>query len=121
MLKVARSMKPMQTEEHLERWMARVVHTAGLDRFKAERRRSSREMAVGTERMRQGKAEDPAAGLELEERIAQIQALLEGLSEEDRALLRERFVEGKASSSFAVHGRIRRLLETLREKFDDAF
>ncbi len=120
LLRVVRAIPPMRTEADLERWMSRVLHSALLDRLKADRRRRNREQDAGMERM-DPPEEDPAAAMEHEERITRVQAVLATLSEEDRTLIESRFGKGVWVSSHAAHGRLRRLLGALKERFNDAF
>ena len=43
MLRVARTIRPMRTEDDVRRWLVRVVHTTALDELRRERRRRGRE------------------------------------------------------------------------------
>ncbi|MBI4602513.1 MAG: sigma-70 family RNA polymerase sigma factor [Planctomycetes bacterium] len=129
MLRVVRSLRPMDGEELLARWVARVVHTTALDHLRREARRARREECVAAAR---GAAapEGVASKLELDERVAWLEARLAEASEEDRALLRARFGEGKTleqagkalgMTGDAAHGRIRRVVERLRSLAREAF
>lgn len=114
MLRVIRSMRPMRTQRDLSRWMARVVHTAALDRMRDERRRAARE--------RRSAAGGAATGPD--ERVEWIAAQLAALPETDRALLGLRFgrsrtlaqaAEATRMTEGAAHGRIRRAIERMRK------
>ncbi len=116
MLKAARSMKPISTEEHLNAWMRRVVHTAALDHLRAERRRRARELA------RAGDA--PEGAQPLDERIQWLRTELAKLPATDRSLLRLKFAQSttlaEAGASEGItgasaHGRIRRAIARLAE------
>lgn len=116
MLKAARSMKPIDTQEQLTAWMRRVVHTSALDRLRAQRRRLERERAA---------AERASAAIpELDERIEWVRAELVKLPAEERSLLwmrfgRSRTIEQTATAHAmtpgATHGRVRRALARLRD------
>jgi RNA polymerase sigma factor (sigma-70 family) len=119
MLRVARSMKRIETEPELERWMARVVHTAALDRLRAESRRVARER-------RRADADARAADSELDgidERVRWLRAQLASLGPEERTILALRYVQGRTLDETghavgltgdAVHGKLRRLMRRLR-------
>ena len=124
-LKAARSMKPMQTEQDLERWISRLVHTTVLDRLKAERRLRNREQRASRE-----ETLIPTDTMEFDERLFWIQAELDDLSQEERALLESRFGRGETLKEtgaqvgltpFAAHGRIRRLLQKLQNRARETF
>jgi len=117
MLKAARSMPVMRTEEELRCWLTRVIHRGAIDRFRTESRRRRREMA--TSRGRPGHHDDT----ELDDRIAWLQEELDKLSPDDRTLIRLRFFAGSSLDQIgealgitgdAAHGRIRRLIRRLR-------
>lgn len=122
MLKAARSMRPLDSQDDLNAWMRRVVHTAALDRLRAERRRLARERA---------RAQDERAEQRLalaDERIAWLRAQIDDLPSEDRALLLFRFARARtieatadahALTPGAAHGRIRRALDRLRSAGKD--
>ncbi|MFI4897042.1 MAG: RNA polymerase sigma factor [Phycisphaerales bacterium JB059] len=122
MLKAARSMKPIDTDEQLAAWVRRVVHTAALDRLRAERRRLARERDAAT---------DTVASRRLartDERIAWLHAQIDALPSEDRSLLLFRFARSRtieatadahALTPGAAHGRIRRALRRLRDAGKD--
>ena len=119
MLKAARSMKRIETEPELERWMARVVHTAALDRLLADSRRLARERR---------RADDDARTLDadpdgVDERVRWLRTQLAALGPEERTLLSLRYVQdrtleetGRAVglSGDAAHGKLRRLMRRLR-------
>lgn len=116
MLKVARKLRPMPTEDDVARWMKRVVHSAALDRLRQEGRRRTRESRA---------AEGAAATTsdELQDRIEWIRTQLASMPPEDAGLLRLRFWLGRSLAQAgsptgmtgdAAHGRIRRILTRLR-------
>lgn len=115
MLKAAKSMKPIDTHDQLAAWMRRVVHTAALDRLRAERRRLARERDAHAQ---------PGPLAPLDDRIAWIRAELAKLPPEERSLLAMRFGRDKTLETTAAahtltpgaaHGRIRRILARLRD------
>jgi RNA polymerase sigma factor (sigma-70 family) len=121
MLRVARSMKAMETDGDVERWMMRVVHTTAIDLLRREvRRRRRQERAEGMRPAAEQRGEGDMA-----ERLEWLQRELREMPEEDGLLLRLRFeaertlaAAGAAAgiSGHAVHGRIRRALARLRER-----
>jgi len=129
MMRVIRSLKPIGSRDGLDRWMARVVRTAALDRLRREARRARHEgLAAGG---RPGEASvEPAAVLVAREEEAWIRDRLEEMPEGDRVLLGARFGEGRTlreagaaagMTGHAAHGRIRRIIERLRAAAREAF
>ncbi|MEZ6243660.1 MAG: sigma-70 family RNA polymerase sigma factor [Phycisphaerales bacterium] len=115
MLRAAKSIKPLDMHDQLAAWVRRVVHTAALDRLRAERRRLARERAS---------YENHPALAPLDERIEWIRAELAKLPPEERSLLSMRFGRDKTLETTAAahsmtpgaaHGRVRRLLARLRD------
>ena len=116
MLKVADSLPPLQSRAELERWMVRVCITTAIDHLRSSQRRSARE--IHSQSMSEPELEiDQAQLQELEHALVQ-------LSECQRELLVARFFRGSTlkqvgaefgTSPDAVHGRIRRALQSLRE------
>jgi RNA polymerase sigma factor (sigma-70 family) len=117
MMRVARKMRPLKTEDDVARWMVRVIHTSALDLLRQESRRAGRES-------RRGASGHPErSGTDARERIAWVRARLAELPPEDAGLLRLRFWwgrtldaagDGEGMSGDAAHGRIRRVLSRLR-------
>lgn len=126
MLKAARAMKPMRDGEALAAWMSRAVHTTALDHLRAELRRRKRETGamVGPE-----PRTDPAELAELEDRLDWLRGEIAALDGGDRALLEARYGgaslretgEGAGLGVNAAHGRLRRLVERLKEKAKERF
>ncbi|MEL6329938.1 MAG: RNA polymerase sigma factor [Planctomycetota bacterium] len=119
MLRAARRMRPMASREQLAAWMRRVVHRCALDRFRSERRRAVREQRSGTG--------EPALH-ETDERIEWLRAELERLGPPERSILMLRFGGGRSAASIAaasgvspgaVKGKLRRLIERLRERAEE--
>jgi RNA polymerase sigma factor (sigma-70 family) len=117
MLRAARRMRPLATEEDVARWMSRVVRTAALDLLRRESRRAARERVAATD----GRAGGQDA--EARERVEWVRARLVELPAEEAGLLRLRFWEDRTldeagrrtgMTGHAVHGRIRRVLSRLR-------
>jgi RNA polymerase sigma factor (sigma-70 family) len=124
MLRVVRSVRPMGSHGDLERWMARVIHTAALDLLRRETRRARRE------RRRVVPLTDAAAVAVDADQVAWLRERLRELPPEDGQLLAARFVADRSldeagaaagMSGDAAHGRIRRALNRLRSwaKEDD--
>jgi RNA polymerase sigma-70 factor, ECF subfamily len=126
MVKVARKLRPVKSEEELERWMLRVVRTTCVDLLRREARRSGRERRA----VRVAAAESPPARLAEAEAAAWVRVA--AAASGDSELLRERVVRGRtleeigAASGMtagAVHGRVRRALARMgrsaREKFHE--
>ncbi|HVR74570.1 MAG TPA: sigma-70 family RNA polymerase sigma factor [Planctomycetota bacterium] len=120
MLRMIRSMRPMESEERLARWVARVVHTTAIDRLRREARRTRREARACELRPRGFAVPEDQ---ELIERVQWLEAALPGVSDEERVLLSERFGNEKTLeaagaavglSGNAAHSRIRRALGRLR-------
>ena len=125
MLRVARTIRPMRTEDDVRRWLVRVVHTTALDELRRERRRRGRERARAIE----GDAEMCDRRVEEEETIEWLRGELRRVGATDRALLRLRFAAGRSleqagravgMSGDAAHGRIRRAVARLRHRAEDA-
>lgn len=125
MLKVVRSIKPMNTRAELARWMDRVVHTAALDRLRAESRRAARERGHAP-----GRQLDAAGASALAEQIEWVRGELTAMSVDDRSLLSARIGQGRTLAQAgsaeglgenAAHGRVRRALRRLRDAARRAF
>ncbi|MHC5002469.1 MAG: RNA polymerase sigma factor [Planctomycetota bacterium] len=127
MMKVIRSMRPMDSEPELAAWLRRVVRSVAVDRIRADDRRRRRE---------QGPRPDAADGLTGEtfggERRQWLVRELAGLEGSVATMLTQRFrfgwslrrIAAAAGLSIgAVDGRINRAVSSLRrqakERFDD--
>ena len=124
MLRVARTIRPMRTEDDVRRWLVRVVHTTALDELRRERRRRGRERARAIE----GDAGMCDQRAEEAETIEWLRGELRRVGATDRVLLRLRFATGQtleqvgravAMSGDAAHGRIRRAVARLRHRAED--
>lgn len=124
MLRAARAIPALETFQDIERWMARVIHTAALDLLKAEARRLRREQAAASQSPQH--AADQHASLRDE--IETLTAKLRNLPAPDAHLLSLRFfrdlthaqtAHAEGSTIGGVHGRIRRILASLRPRADD--
>ena len=122
MLRVVRALRPMPDGIALERWLKKVVHSTALDGLRRDVRRARREQKTAVDAGNAALGTAPSA-LDLEERMSWLAGELATLSRNDRALLEQRFVQGhtlEASgaalglSGHAAHGRVRRLIEQLR-------
>lgn len=123
MMRVIRSLGPMDNEAALWGWLRAVIRSCALDRLRREMRRRKREQAG------EGIA-PPAPPDDLEERLAWLRRELAEMNDHDSALLtmRHRFgwtlrqVAGAVGlNPGAVDGRLRRTLQTLRRRAKEAF
>jgi RNA polymerase sigma factor (sigma-70 family) len=122
MLRVARSMKPMATDEDVQRWMMRIVHTSALDMLRREARRAEHHNRVPN--ATQAREDDH------DEQIEWVRAQLAALPPEERRLMWLRFELGRTLASAgaaagmtgdAAHGRIRRVLARLHLRAKEIF
>lgn len=118
MLRVARAIKPIDSDAALSRWMVRAVHSSAIDLLRAESRARRRDRAAARPDL--APAHDP----HLADWLA---ATLASLDERERALLNLRFARdatfqtiahAERTTPDAAHGRIRRLLARLRSASD---
>ncbi len=126
MLRVVKSLRPMNTRADLDRWMTRVLHTTALDRLRREARMIARQRRHGEHTSGVANADngaDPPNAAALADQIAWLTVQVAAMDEQDRALLSLRFAldhslngAGKALgiTGDAAHGRIRRVLVHLR-------
>lgn len=124
MMRVIRSIRPMNDEVAVERWLHVVVKTCALDMLRRERRRRVREQRSKA-RSPKLDASSSNDALELEHRIAWLRDQIARLPSEQAHLLSLRFRFGWTLSQIgravglkpgAVDGRLTRALATLREQ-----
>lgn len=131
MMRVVRSMRPLNNEPAVAAWMARTLFTTAMDRLREDQRRARREREVARRDSRSA-ADDLSGTLEREEQEAWLRARIDELPADDRQLILDRFEHGKTLDAIggahgitlhAAHGRIWRILARLRkaavELFDD--
>ena len=126
-VKIARSIKPIDSEPALDAWLTRVCKSCAWDHLKRERRLQRRQ--------RRGSRDEraPAAPGEIDERLAELWSAMGGLDKATRELLELRYRAGLTLGAIgrlvglkpgAVDGRIRRaesaLRASLQETTDDA-
>lgn len=120
MLRTARTIPHLGSSGALEAWMRRVVVTSALDLLKSERRRTGREVAA----TKPESSQSPHDAAELSEQIERVSAMLRSLPEQHGWLVALRYLRGftfdQAAESTdqtagAAHGRLRRLVATLRD------
>jgi len=104
-IRVARSIKPLRSVAALDAWLAAAARSAVIDRLRAESRRQKRERAHAARSTTPHPPED----------LEWVRLRLRELPPADLALLRTRFAEGRALRSDADRGRLRRVLERLRQ------
>lgn len=123
MLTVANKMPSLATDEALRAWMTRTVMNAVTDRSRSEARRRRREEVVAE--VVRGTVAEPWFELCDQERLSWLSASVADLPDTDRALLQARFGETSTVAqaagtlgltSDAAHGRLRRVLDKLRQK-----
>lgn len=124
MLRVIRSIKPMETETHLRTWLRVVVQTCAYDRLRREARRRRWERAA---------AEIPevnTGGKDLDARLEWLRAELASLDDPNVRLLvmryrlgwtLQRIGEAVGLKPGAVDGRVRRLTAVLRRRARETF
>ena len=117
MMRVIRSLKPMDCEDDLRRWLRVVVRSCVYDRLRAESRRRARDQAAGS------LSRQPDA--DLQERIRWLEQELRSVGDADAELLLMRYRFGWTLRQIgnalglnpgAVDGRLHRLLATLRRR-----
>jgi RNA polymerase sigma factor (sigma-70 family) len=123
MLVVVHKLPPLADERAVRAWMTTTLSRAIADRQRAERRRQQRAAAAAAAASESGP--EPWWELALGERQTWLQARLAELSPDDRALVAARFGDvgsvAAAGASFglgadAAHGRLRRVLQRLRQQ-----
>jgi RNA polymerase sigma factor (sigma-70 family) len=126
MMRTARRVRAVKTSAELGAWFERVVRSCAIDRMRADIRRLRAEGAG----VRVEGGDGPEQGVA--ERLAWREDALSRADEVDRRLIRLRFADGATLaqageatglSGPAAHGRLRRLLDSLRrvgkERFGD--
>jgi RNA polymerase sigma factor (sigma-70 family) len=122
MLAVARRLPPLRDERAVRAWLATAVGHAVTDRVRAEQARRRRERAVA-EQLGAIVAPEPWLELAADERVRWLAEQVTELGDADRALLAARFGDAlsvaAAGAAFGLsadgaHGRLRRVLERLR-------
>ena len=117
MMRVIRSLGPMESPAQLRRWLRRVVSSCVVDRIRADERRRRREERATRMRL--------AAGEPDQEWIAWLRGRLVQLGQAEVHLLRQRFQWGRTLrrigeavhlSPAAVDGRLNRTLKELRRQ-----
>ncbi len=117
LMRVIRSLKPMDAEDGLRRWLRVVVRSCVYDRLRAEARRRARDHAAGTP------SRQPDA--DLQGRIRWLEQQLRSVGNANAELLIMRFRFGWTLQQIgntlglkpgAVDGRLRRLLSSLRRR-----
>lgn len=122
----------LESEAQLALWLKRTLLSAAIDRLRKERRARERESSRGVAggEAAVGEHGGPHASAALQEQLAWLEESLRALPSSDRALLRMRFGQGATlnvagddagMSPGAAHGRVRRVLEGLREKAREIF
>lgn len=119
-IRVARSVRRMDTPDDFSRWLVRLVACAAKDLLRSESRRRRRERAAAGPTPEGPKPDDREW----------LRAALRGLSSRERALIEARFGRGlslhgtgrdSGLTGDAAHGQLRRALERLRRLARGAF
>ncbi|MHC4992802.1 MAG: RNA polymerase sigma factor [Planctomycetota bacterium] len=123
MLRVVKSMRPLETIGQLEGWLRTLVKSAAIDRLRSESRRRRREEVAST-------LPRPERVDDTDERLQWLQRQLAALDDEQVALLEGRYRFGRTLrqlgtamglSTGAVDGRIGRVVSTIRERAREQF
>lgn len=124
MMRVIRSIKPMETELDVGRWLRAIVQSCCYDLLRRERRRDRRERAARTDR------EGASIGRETDDRLIWLRSELANLDPELARLLSLRFRLGWTLQRIgaavglkpgAVDGRLTRALASLRARAPEDF
>ena len=124
MVRVIRSMKPVETEERLRAWLRVVVQTCAYDRLRKEARRRRWEVAGADVRCVDGKDE------KLGEKLEWLRGELATLDDPHVQMLVMRYRLGWTLQRIgaalglkpgAVHGRLGRLIASLRRRAQETF
>jgi len=119
MMRLVRTIKPMETEANLRAWLSTVLRCCILDRLRGERRREARHRRLTLSRPAE---ECPA---ELSDRLEWLRNELAGLEDSQMRLIVLRYQLGwtlrdigdaLGLAAGAVDGRIRRILAGLRKR-----
>ena len=125
MMRVIRSMKPLETEHDLRRWLRVVVQSCAYDRLRGEARRRRREQTTTPP----GEAASKSSH-ELAARLQWLEGQLRALDDRSTELLLMRLRFGwtlqqigraVGQTTGAVDGRLRRLVSRLRRKAREDF
>lgn len=123
MLKVIRSIRPMETQAQLVQWTRRLVRNAAFDQLRAEIRRKQREVRSASPTAVEGQAREIE---ELSSQMNWLAAELDSMPASESRLLSARYEWGwtlqrigreLGISAGAVDGRIRRLLARIRHRY----
>ncbi len=131
-IRVARAISPKPTHAALEAWLFTVLRSCAIDRLRTEKRALKRALRASDSPSTHASAPGNTAHTlaELDERIAWLRAAMSGLARDDADLLAQRFAAGETLQSIAsrtpdsrhaVHGRVRRLLQRLRQQASEFF
>jgi RNA polymerase sigma-70 factor (ECF subfamily) len=128
-VRVIRAPRRCASEGELSAWLRTVTLSAAVDRLRREARREARE---ATRHVGDLTGSDAASRLDAAEQLAWLAARLEEMPREDRDLIRLRYdlqrtlteiagSGGTVAGWAAVHGRIRRAVDRLREAAGEYF
>jgi RNA polymerase sigma-70 factor (ECF subfamily) len=130
MLRVVKSLKPLDSEAALAAWLCRAVQSTAIDRLRAHARSARREAAVAASRPELQHGLEPSLQAQDQERARWLEARIAELPEAEQALWTARFVEGRTldqagaaagMSGDAAHGRLWRLVDRLRRMANEVF
>lgn len=118
MIRVIQRMKPLDSEEHLRRWLTATVRSCAFDGLRCESRRRRREV-------QSGRGGDPIETVELNERLNWLRGELALLERADANVMAMRYQFGWTLQRIGaalglkpgnVDGRIRRIISRLRRR-----
>lgn len=127
MLKVVRRMPALSTEAAVSAWMTRTVWSSAVDRLRRERRALRRETQAAVDRGTVDER-DPLRLAQGREEIAWLHGRLAEMPAGDRQLVEARFLTGGSVTAAgrslglgadAAHGRLRRVVDRLRQAARD--
>jgi RNA polymerase sigma-70 factor (ECF subfamily) len=124
MIRVIRSLRPMDGEASFRAWLRAVVHCCAYDRLRADRRRARRERAAAEARAAEAPDDD------LADKLAWLRRELASLDGQQARLLVMRYRLGWTLQRIggvlglkpgAVDGRLNRAVKTLRRRGEEQF
>lgn len=124
MIRVIKSLRPMESEGSLRAWLRAVVQCCSYDRLRSDGRRARRERAAVEARPA------PAADDDRTEKLVWLRRELAGLDDQQARLLvmryrlgwtLQRIGEALGLKPGAVDGRVKRVVRTLRRRAEEQF
>ena len=126
LLKIVRSIRPTATTEHLHAWINKVVRSVAIDGLRQRRAQLKREMATSLRQSSHAYEDEHA---QVHARLIWLEERIDQLDPESRQLMTLRYKLGWTLQRIAlrigiktgaVDGRIRRLVEQLRQQAESS-